>query len=291
LKVVATIKPIHAIVARVMEGVGTPALLVQGQASPHTYSLKPSDARALNDADVVFRVSEQIEPFTGKIARSLPKSVEFVTLAEAPGLTLHERRRSGTFEAHDHGAKGHHHDHDDEDGAGGRDAHIWLDPDNARKLAAHVADVLARRAPEHKEKLAANAARLDADIAALAGEIATELAPVAGRPFVVFHDAYQYFERRFGLMAIGSITVSPDVQPSGKRLNAVRRKIEKLGAVCVFAEPQFQPKLVAAVTEGTNARAGTLDPEGVLLEPGPEAYAQLLRNLARNLKSCLTPSS
>ncbi len=290
LNVVATIKPIHALVAQVMGDTGQPRLLVGGAASPHTYSLKPSDARALNAARVVFRVSEEIEPFTRKIVASLPTSVTVVTLAHAPGLKLLDKRRGDTFEAHDHGHDDHgkhEHGHTDHDAGPVRDGHVWLDPQNAIAMVGEIARALSEAAPEHAAVFEANAKTTIAGIDALAQEIEVALTPLKGKSFVVFHDAYQYFERRFGLMAAGAITVSPDVQPSAKRLSEIRGKIKMLGVACVFAEPQFKSKLVATVIEGTDAKAGTLDPEGAAVEPGSGAYAALLRNLANGLTSCL----
>lgn len=293
LNVAVTIKPVHALVAQVMEGVGTPTLLVQGAASPHTYALKPSDARALNHADVFFRVSESVEPFTRKIVSALPPSVRTITLADAPGIEALDVRTSETFETHaEKDAHAHDHDHghahDDDHAHGLRDGHVWLDPENARRMIAEIARVLAEASPADAEAFKANAARADAALVALQTEIAHDLEPIKDKPFVVFHDAFQYFEHRFGLAAVGSITISPDAQPSAKRLTEIRRKLADLSAACVFSEPQFQTKLVAAVTEGTSARAGTLDPEGALIDPGPAAYATLLRNLASGLRSCLT---
>lgn len=311
LKVTVTIKPVHALVTQVMEGVGVPTLLVQGAASPHTYALKPSDARALNHADVFFRVSETIEPFTRKIVAALPDTVRTVTLAETPGLAVLDVRTGQTFEVHDHVDKdghanedghghedghdhdhGHSHEHSDHDhGHEVRDGHVWLDPENARKMVAEIARVLSEASPPDAPAFATNAARADAALVALQAEIARDLAPLRGKPFVVFHDAFQYFERRFGLEAVGSITVSPEAQPSAKRLTEIRHKLAALSASCVFSEPQAQAKLVAAVIEGTSARAGTLDPEGALVAPGPDAYATLLRNLAGGLKACLAQGS
>jgi zinc transport system substrate-binding protein len=295
LNVVATIKPIHSLVAQVMGEVGTPRLLVGGAASPHTYSMKPSDARALNAARVVFRVSEEIEPFTRKIVASLPKSVAVVTLADAPGLKLLDKRTGDTFEAHDHGDHGHkhhghQHGHDDHEDGAVRDGHVWLDPENATAMVREIARALSDAAPERAPVFQANAEKTIAGIDALAKQIEAELAAVKGTSFVVFHDAYQYFERRFGLSAAGAITVSPEVQPSAKRLSEIRGKIKSLGVACVFAEPQFKSKLVATVIEGTGAKAGTLDPEGAALEPGVDAYAALLRNLSQGLTSCLKAS-
>lgn len=297
LAVVVTTKPIHSLAAAVMEGAGSPKLLVDGSASPHTFALKPSGASAINAADVFFRVSGTVEPFSEKISAALPASVTLVTLAETPGLTLLDKRTEATFEVHNHAAHGKtahddhakHDDHDGEDAHGAKDGHVWLDPNNAKLMAAKIASVLSEKDPERAALYAANSAKLGARIDALAAEIDGQLKPVAGRPFVVFHDAYQYFEKRFGLNAVGSVTVSPDVQPSAKRLTALRGKIGKLDAACVFAEPLFQPKLVAAVTEGTKARAGTLDPEGVSLEAGPELYFMLMRAMAGNLLGCLKP--
>jgi zinc transport system substrate-binding protein len=299
LEVVATIKPIHALVAQVMGETGEPRLLVGGTASPHTYALKPSDAKALNGARLVFRVSEQIEPFTRRIVASLPKSVTVVTLADAPGLRLLDMREGDTFESHDHEHENekehehkddHHEDHDHEAGKpeeAVRDGHVWLDPGNAVAMVREIARALKEAAPERAAVFEANAAKAIADIEQTVRQIEAEIAPLKNKPFVVFHDAYQYFETRFGLAALGSITVSPEVQPSAKRISEIRNKIKELKAVCVFAEPQFKSKLVATVLEGTGAKAGTLDPEGASVEPGPAAYTTLLRNLAEGLKACL----
>ncbi len=293
IKVVVTIKPIHSLLTRLMQGVGTPTLLVDGAASPHQFALKPSAVRAINGADVFIRVSEGVEPFTRKIVNALPASVEVVTLAGAPGVKLLDQRGSGTFEAHHHDgavegpAAADAEAHEESVRLGLKDGHIWLDPDNAKAIVAYLADVLGTRDPGHADKLKANATRLAAEIDALTAGIEADMRPLKHKPFVVFHDAYQYFERRFDLDAVGSITVSPEMQPSAKRLSELRRKIASLKAVCVFAEPLFKPALVAAVTEGTDARSGTLDPVGITLAPGPDLYFALMRNLAAGLKSCL----
>ncbi|PPD29292.1 MAG: zinc ABC transporter substrate-binding protein [Hyphomicrobium sp.] len=295
LKVTVTSKPIHSLIASVMGATGQPKLLVDGNASPHTYAMKPSDSKAVQDAAVFFRVSEGLEPFTAKLVKSLPKTVRVVSLQEAPDLTLLDRRQGGTFEAHSDAKKpghghSHAHDHGDEQ-TGGVDPHVWLDPANARKMTNHIAAILSAANPADAATYKANAEAHSATIAALTAELETELAPVKGRPFVVFHDAYQYFERHFGLTAAGSITVSPDVQPSARRLTAIRQKIGQLGATCVFAEPQFKSKLIDTVIEGTKARPGTLDPEGGLIPAGPDLYSTLMRSLAGGLKDCLARSS
>lgn len=288
-KVVVTLKPIHALVAGVMDGVGTPVLIVEGSQSPHTFTLKPSGARAISDAGVFIRVSESLEPFTHKVVDALPASVTLVSLIDAPGLVVRDQRRGDTFEGHSHDTHDDQHGQERHDEGAAKDGHIWLDPVNAKAIVGHVAKVLAQKYPDAAPKFTANAAALTVKIDVLQAEINSELAAVKDKPFIVFHDATQYFERRFGLAASGSVTVSPDVQPSAKRLTAVRKKLEQLGAACVFSEPGFQPKLVAAITEGTKARAGTLDPEGVAIAPGPNAYFELMRGLSHSLKSCLAP--
>ena len=297
-KVVVTIKPIHALVADVMSGVGTPALLVDGSASPHTFTLRPSTAQAVAEADVFIRVSPSLEPFTQKISAVLPSQAKLVTLVDAPGVRLLPRREGGTFDAHQHDHEhgdadgdehGDHHagHHDDED-TGGADPHIWLDPENAKAIANEVAKVLSQRDPQHAPVFAANAAALGKRLDAVSKDIDAELKPLRGRPFIIFHDSTQYFETRFDVLAAGSITVSPAVQPSARRLSEVRRKIEALGAVCVFAEPGYQPQLVQAVIEGSHAMTGEIDAEAQLLKPSPELYFDLLRSTARSIQSCLS---
>jgi zinc transport system substrate-binding protein len=282
-RVVVTIKPIHSLVSRLMQGVGEPVLLVEGAASPHTFALKPSGVRAINEADVFIRVSPNVEPFTRRIVDTLPESVAVVTLIETPGLTLLPLRGSGPFDPHA-AASGHAHQGGNLDDM---DGHIWLDPENAKIIVASIADVLAARAPAKAEKIKANAKRLREELDALSSAIAAETQPLREKPFIVFHDAYQYFEHRFALDAVGSITVSPEAQPSAKRLTDLRHKIRTLAAVCVFSEPLFQPNLVAAVTEDTKARSGVLDPEGSLLAPGGELYFKLMQGIAGSLKACL----
>ena len=288
-KVVVTLKPVHALVAAIMDGVGQPALLVDGAQSPHTFALKPSGARALATADVFIRVSPTVEPFTLKAVQALPPSVSSLTLVDVSGIKVLEQRHGGAFEAHAHSENANEH-HGEVDGDRSRsDGHIWLDPENAKVIVDAVTKVLAARDPENAARYDANALKLRAKIAALETDLTQELAAIKDKPFIVFHDALQYFEKRFGLQAAGSITVSPEVQPSAKRLTEVRHKIAGLSAVCVFAEPGFQPALVAAVTEGSAAKAGTLDPEGIALQPSSDLYFDLMRNLANDMKKCLQP--
>lgn len=288
VNVVVTIKPLHSLVAQVMQGAGKPDLLVSGASSPHTYALKPSDASKLNQADVFFRMSAAMEPFTAKIVKSLPKRVQAVTLQDTKALALLPRRTGGAFDEHDHG-KGHDHGHSHKHDSDAMDGHAWLDPANAKLMADRIGEVLAAKEPANADLFRNNAAALKSKLDALDSELAGKLASVAGKPYIVFHDALQYFERRYKLNAVGAISVNPEIPPSAKRLMTLRKRVASLGATCVFAEPQFDARLVNNLIEGTQARTGTLDPEGSKLDAGPEHYFTLLRGLARDIQACLAP--
>jgi len=280
LNVVVTIKPVHALVHEVMRGVGEPILLVRGSSSPHTYALTPSDAMVLNHADVFIRVSPAIEPFTQRAVGALPGNVEVVTLMEAPGLKLLASRRGPIF-GHNVLPVGAY-------DARTIDGHAWFDPANAHAMVEHIARVLSAADPTHATVFRFNADALKGRLDDLAAELDGLLTPVAARPFVVFHDALQYFEHRFRLNSVGSISISPDIPPSGKRLLELRQRIKTEGVVCVFAEPQFGTGLIGTVVEGTGARVGTLDPEAINIPPAPDLYFTLMRSLAADLTRCLS---
>lgn len=297
--VVASIKPVHSLVAAVMEGVGEPALIVRGSASPHNYALRPSDAGALEDADIVFWTGHGMELFLADALETLAGEATVVELAKSPGIELLPMREGGTFEAHSHGDEGHDHDHEGHDHEGHDhaghdhhhgegDMHFWLDPENAKLMVSHIAATLTEADPDNAAAYQANAEAELAELDALQGELAETLAPVADKPFIVFHDAYQYFEARFGLTAAGSVTVTPDVAPGAARVDELKTKVSELGATCVFAEPNFEPTIVSVITEGTEAKAGVLDPEGGALEEGVDLYPTLLRGLAADLVECLS---
>lgn len=297
--VVASIKPVHSLVAAVMEGIAEPTLIVRGSASPHTYALRPSDAGALESADMVFWTGHGMELFLADALESLAGNAKIVELAESPGITLLPVREGGAFEAHDHGDEGHEgHDHDEhghdehahEEGHehGEGDMHFWLDPENAKLMVTQIASTLAEADPENASAYQANAEAELLKLDALEEELAATLAPVADKPFVVFHDAYQYFEARFGLSLAGSVTVTPEVTPGAARIDELKAKVATLGATCVFAEPNFEPTIISAIIEGTPAKAGVLDPEGGALEEGVDLYPNLLRGLAASLVDCLS---
>lgn len=279
-RVVASIRPLHGLVAEVMAGVGAPELLVPAGASPHTFALRPSDAQRLRQAQLVFWVGEQLEGFLDGPLSTLAGGARVVSLMDAPGVELLETRAGGDWEADEHG-------HEEEHGHAEYDAHVWLDPQNARAWVYEIARHLANMDPANAALYGRNATGVERRLESLSAEMEATLAPVRDKRFIVFHDAYRYLENRFGLRAVGSITVSPERAPGAKRVAALRDKVRKLKAVCVFAEPQFEPKLVRTLVEGTAARIGTLDPEGAALQDGPDLYFDLMRNLASGLASCL----
>ncbi|MGO6966865.1 zinc ABC transporter substrate-binding protein [Rhizobium leguminosarum] len=303
--VVTSIKPIHSLVSAIMQGVGEPELIVDGAASPHTYNLKPSNARALQEAKVIFWVGPGLEAFLEKPLQALGRNASIAELDNAPGLVKLPFREGGAFEPHDdapehesasgqhdhadaaHDADpGHASDHDHDHGA--FDTHLWLDPMNAKAMAAMITTTLVAADPANALTYQGNAKALDDRLDALDTEIKGIVAPVKGKPFIVFHDAYQYFEHRYGIRVAGSITVSPETIPGAERVSEIHRKVGELGATCVFAEPQFEPRLVNVVIEGTRAKSGVLDPEAATLKAGSDLYFTLMRGIADSMKDCLS---
>ncbi|MGE3625841.1 MAG: zinc ABC transporter substrate-binding protein ZnuA [Hyphomicrobiales bacterium] len=308
--VVVTIKPLHSIAAAVMQGAGTPRLLVSGAASPHTFALKPSDANALKSADLIVWVGEDLETALERPLESLAKPEAVLTLIDLPDMRLLEAREGGVWAEHDHGHSGHGHEKHEKHAGHGHgkkekhhhhghghahdadhhdDPHIWLDPANAKVIASALAQALSRVDPANAGLYRANAEALSARLDGLDRELAEATKPLQDMAYIVFHDAYQYFEARYGLQPAGSITVSPDRQPGARRVTEIRDAIVKRKARCVFAEPQFEPKLQQRLVETTGARAGVLDPIGAALPEGPDLYFTLMRNLAASLAACQAP--
>ena len=285
-KVVASVVPVQSIVAAVMGDTGSPDLLLQGSMSEHRAVFTPSQIATLGDADLVFIVGHGLEAKLATLGGSdAVNGKSFIQLSDAPGVTKLPVRQGGAWEP----------DSDEPapaaaseaEGVLGFDPHIWLDPENAKAMARQVAADLAKADPANGASYAANAQAFAADIDRTSAAIVAELAPVKAKPFIVFHDAYHYFEKRFGLTGVGSISDVSAQAPSAERLSQVRDKIIAAHAACVFREPQFDDKVVQTVIEGTSAREGVLDPLGATLTPGPQAYLQLLQNLAAALKDCL----
>ena len=304
LRVVASIKPVHSLVSAVMADVGEPHLIIRGHSSPHTFTMRPSDAEALEDADIVFMVGDTMETALAGPVDSLAGQARVVKLVHVPGLVRRPLRDGGAFEDHDHDSHGHagmddhghghgHDDHDDHaedmDDHAPFDMHVWLDPINAWTLARAIAGALAEVDPTNAATYNANVDALLHRLEDLTGEIAQEVAPARGVPFIVFHDGYRYFEDRFGLTAAGSVVISPDRAPGARRISELQDKVSELGVVCVFDEPQFDKRLVRTVIEGSDVRSGTVDPLGATIDDGPELYFTLLRNMAASFSNCLAP--
>lgn len=362
LRVVASIAPLHSLTAQVMEGVGEPELLMPAGASPHHFAMRPSEAKALQQADVVFWVGPAIEGWMSRPLISLGKLESSPPLGEADGVLRLPLRIGGGWEAHDHDHADHedhddhdehakhddhddhaehaehddhddhaehakhddhddhaehaehgdhddhadhddhdehakHDDHDDHDEHADHhdhdhaeskyDAHVWLDPRNAKVWVETIAATLGKADPSNAAAYQENAAKALRELDALEQEISAELAQAKALPYVVFHDAYQYFEQRFDLNAVGSISLPDASDPGPKRLAEVRDKIRSTEARCVFTEPQFPQKMALRVIEGSDAKVGVLDPLGASIEPGPGHYPATIRALSRGLLECL----
>jgi len=274
-KVMVSVAPVHSLVAAVMAGVGEPKLLVPPGASPHAFSLRPSDARALAGADIVFRVGPGLETFLEKPLDALAAGT-VVTLAGAPGIT-EQRIAADGAERHGNG--------DDEDHAS--DPHIWLSVANARRIAEIAAQTLNRHDPENATTYDRNLVSLLDRLDNLERDLRDILGPVRKTPYVVMHDAYNHFEAEYGLQRTAAISLSPERRPGARRLRAIRDLLAAQDVRCVFAEPQFPQAIANTVIEGTNARLAELDPLGVGITPGPDLYLTLMENLGRSLAGCL----
>jgi len=301
VKVVTSIKPIHSLASYLMDGVGKPDLIVDGYASPHGFALKPSHAKMLQNADLIFWVGEDLENFLNKPLKSIAKKAEKIELMEIKGLKKLEFRERNIFEDHDdhkeHGHKKDKHDdhkehghkkdkHDDhhEHAHGEHDPHIWLDPMNAKIILSEMADHLIENDQENASKYKANLKKAHKDLDKLTKEVKSEL----NKDFksIVFHDAYQYFEKRFGVNVLGAFTVNTDVLPGAEQLSEIREIIEHEKVSCVFSEPQFNPDIIKAVAKDTNIKTGIIDPLGATLNPGKTLYFDLIKNMSSSFKGC-----
>ena len=332
--VITTIQPINSLVSAVIGDTGKTISLIPADISPHEYKLKPSDAKKMQEANIIFFVSNHLESSVTKVFKNLPKNIKIIDLLEETGIEHLAIRDNEAWERHDHhGHDDHddhekhgkkhddhddhekhgkkhddhddhdkhakkHDDHDDHEKHGKKhddhddhqskdDVHIWLSPDNAIKIVEKVNKELSLLFPDNASKYSENSNKMIDEIKKLKNELAKDLAPIKGKPYVVFHDAYQYFEKTFDLNAVGSVALEGDIASSPKQISFIKDKIKKLNASCVFQEPQFDSKLVKIVVEGTNAQIGTLDPLGVNISGKENFYIQLLKNMAKSLKECL----
>ena len=284
IRVVATIPPVHSLVSMVTMGTGEPALLLKGGETPHSYTLRPSQSRMLAEANVIVRIGNPLESFLRKPLKSLARGASVIDLIDVPGilkLPVSDGKSHGHGNSHGHSHSGHDHGHR------ATDPHIWLHTGNARLFLGAVAEGLSKRDPENAAVYRRNAETASGQLAALKQEIDYTLGPVRPHSFTTFHDAWRYFSAEFGLSSAGALTVNPDRLPGARRLVLIRTRIRDLKVRCVFAEPQFPRKTIETVVRGTPAKIGVLDPLGARLSPGPGLWPMLMRNLARDIASCL----
>ena len=296
LKVVTSIKPIHSLASYIMDGVGSPGLIVDGYNSPHSFQLKPSHAKMLEQADIIFWIGEDLENFLEKPLATIAKKAEKIELLEIKGIKKLKFRERNIFEEHeghdDHGhdAKKEEHDdhghdakkeeHDDHDdrGHGEYDPHIWLDPINAKvilnEITEHLIENDSKNASTYKSNLAKALAKIDKLIIDVITETNTDLS------YVVFHDAYQYYENRFNVNILGAMTVNPDVMPGAEQIHEIHEVIEHDNVSCILSEPQFNPDIIKSIAKDTNVKTGVLDPLGANLKPGKDLYFDLIRNMS-----------
>ncbi len=317
IKVVTSIKPIHSLAAYVMDGVGKPGVIVDGYNSPHGFSLKPSHAKMIENADLIIWVGEDLEAFLEKPLNSIAKKATKVELMDLKGIKKLKFREKNIFEGHDdhghkedkhddhghkkdkhddHGHKkdkhddhGHkkdkHDDHGHEGHAHGEhDPHIWLDPMNAKVIIKEITKQLVKLDSANSEKYNANSKKAIADIDTLTKSIKKDLNK--NSRVVVFHDAYQYFENRFGIKVLGALTVNTDVLPGAEQLAEIREVIEHEKINCIFSEPQFNPSIIKTIAKDTNIKTGVLDPLGATIDKGKGMYSELLKNMSSSFKGC-----
>jgi zinc transport system substrate-binding protein len=316
IKVVASIKPIHSLASYLMNGVAKPDLIVDGYASPHGFAMKPSHAKMLQNADLIFWVGEDVENFLEKPLGSIAKKVKKIELMQIKGLQVLKFRERNIFDDHDdhghddhdkkedhdshakkedhddHGKKEDHDDHgkkedhdDHERHAHGEfDPHIWLDPINAKVILNEMVEHLIENDPKNEAKYKSNLDEALKDIDKLTIDVMTELSNSVSS--IVFHDAYQYFEKRFNVNILGAFTVNTDVMPGAEQLAEIREIIEHDKVACVFSEPQFNPDIIKAVAKDMNIKTGVIDPLGATLNPGKDLYFSLIKNMSASFKGC-----
>tara|TARA_E500000178_G_scaffold338410_1_gene378743 strand:- start:385 stop:1374 length:990 start_codon:yes stop_codon:yes gene_type:complete len=302
-KVIASIKPLHSLVSYVMDGVGTPGILVDGSSSPHTFQLKPSHATMLQEADIIFWIGEDLESFLETPLKSIAKNSRHITLMESDEIELLKFREKNIFGDHDehddhdehaddhdeheeHEEHGDEHDDHDEHGHahGEYDIHFWLDPEVAKTIVKIVTRELSEIDPANSSAYNSNSAKALKEIDQLINDVKSKINRDA--KYVVFHDAYQYFEKRFGVEVIGALTVNPEVLPGAKQLAEIREVIEHENVNCLFSEPQFNPSIAETIARDTGVKAAIIDPLGAELDPGKDLYFDLIGDIASSFKSC-----
>ncbi|RZP26704.1 MAG: zinc ABC transporter substrate-binding protein [Alphaproteobacteria bacterium] len=303
IKVVTTIQPLHSLISNVMGNKGKLDLILEGTASPHSFTLKPSHAKMLENADVIFWIDKDLESFLEKPLKSIPKKAKVVHLMDISGLEIHKFREKNIYAGHDdhdkhdhkedkhddHGKHSHkedkHDDHDKHGHAHGEfDVHIWLDPNNAKVIVKEVANQLATLDSKNSDFYKENSKKTINKLDNLINKINKSINKKAS--FVTFHDAYQYFEKRFGVEALGALTINTDIQPGAKQIEEIQHLVEDKNIKCIFSEPQFNPKLINMIAKSSGAKTGVLDPHGSSYKPGNDLYFNLINDLYENLNKC-----
>ena len=299
VKVVASIKPIHSLVSYVMDGIGKPDVIVDGYNSPHGFSLKPSHAKMIENADLIIWVGEDLEAFLEKPLNTIAKKAINIEIMDLSGIKKLKFREKNIFEGHDDHGHGHkekkhddhghkkakHDDHGHEGHAHGEhDPHVWLDPMNAKVIVKEIEKQLVKLDPDNSSKYKANSKKAQSELDNLTRNIKKDLK--GNLRFVVFHDAYQYFENRFGIKVLGALTVNPDVLPGAEQLSEIREVIEHEKVNCLFSEPQFNPAIIKSIAKDTKIKTGVLDPLGATLDKGKGMYSELLQSMYASFKGC-----
>ena len=316
VNVVTTIKPLHSLVSSVMKGVGEPSLIIEGTNNPHTFVFKPSHAEMIENADIVFWIGEDLEAFMEKPLDSLAKNAKTISFMDLASIEKLKFREQNIFDDHDdhghddHDDHGHkdddHDDHDDHDGHddehdghddhddhaghhdghnhGEFDAHIWLDPANAKEMVLEISHELSEIDPSNKSKYEDNASKTIVALDKLIEEVDKSLSKDIS--YIVFHDAYQYFEKRFGVIPAGALTLNPDVLPGAKQIADIQDVINDKGIKCIFSEPQYNPKIIETLGNDMNISTGVMDPLGAYIDAGPSMYSDLINGIANSIKDC-----
>ena len=302
IKVVTTIKPLHSLISRIMETRGEPQLIIEGTNNPHTFVFKPSHAKMIEEADIVFWIGEDLEAFMEKPLNSLAKDTKKIGFMDSESIEKIEFREKNIFDDHD-GHEDDHEGHEDDDvhedeheghdddhkdahahAHGEFDPHIWLDPENAKEMVKIIRDELIKIDPEGQRQYSVNTAGATLELDNLINSIEKELSKDIS--YIVFHDAYQYFENRFGVIPAGALTLNPDVLPGAKQIADIQDVINDKGIKCIFSEPQYNPKIIETLGNDMNVSTGVMDPLGAFIDAGPTMYVELINGIANSIKEC-----
>ena len=294
IKVVTSIKPIHSLASYIMDGVGSPDVIVDGYSSPHGFQLKPSHAKMLENADIIFWIGEGLENFLEKPLDTISKKAKKIEFLDVKGIKKLKFREKNIFDEHDHDEHKHEedehkheedeHDGHDDHGHGEYDPHIWLDPENAKLMVKVITKELSELDSKNASIYEKNSKKALSDLDKLIKNVKKDTNK--DLRFVAFHDAYHYYEDRFGINLLGALTVNPDVLPGAEQLAEIREVIEHEKVNCIFSEPQFNPDIIKSIAKDTGIKTGVLDPLGANLDKGKNLYFDLIKNISTSFKGC-----